>query len=192
MKSRFREALKMLAAALLRMAHQGGWPALAGGMLLVASIAIVLSATEPTRAQIASLEQQRKQLRAPVDAPGSAQRAVAPLSPQAQLQNFYASFPARSTLPAALMQLHRVANRVGLKATRADYRDTVETGTPLVRIKIEIPVSGSYGAIRIWIAELLKALPSLTLEGLDLKRSDIGKPQLDARVRFQLLLRSGS
>ncbi len=88
------------------------------------------------------------------------------------------------------MQLHRVASRNGLMDTRADSRDTLETGTPLVRVKIEIPVTGSYTAIRNWIAELLKTLPSLTLDGLELRRADIAKPQLDARVRFQLLLRS--
>jgi Tfp pilus assembly protein PilO len=106
------------------------------------------------------------------------------------MQNFYATFPPRSSLPEALMTLHNVASHNGLHDTRADYRDTPETGTPLVRVRIEIPVTGSYASIRNWIAELLEALPSLTLDGLELRRSDMGKAQLDARVRFQLLLRS--
>jgi Tfp pilus assembly protein PilO len=185
MKSSMQEALRMIAAGLMRMVHQAGWPALFGGVLIAASLAVVLSATAPARAQIASIEQQRRQLRAPLRS-----KTAEPVSAQTQLRNFYAAFPARSTLPDALMTLHRVASHNGLHDTRADYRDTLEAGTPLVRVKIEIPVTGSYVAIRSWIAELLKTLPSLTLDGLELRRADAGKPQLDARVRFQLLLRS--
>jgi len=185
MKASLQTALQMFAAGLMRIAHQAGWPALVGGMLIAASLAIVLSATAPAREQIASLDQQRRQLRAPLRSKGAE-----PVSAQTQLRNFYAAFPARSTLPDALMTLHRIATHNGLHDTRADYRDTPEAGTPLVRVKIEIPVTGSYASIRTWIAELLKALPSLTLDGLELRRADVGKAQLDARVRFQLLLRS--
>ena len=177
--------LQMLSSGLMRTAHRAGWPALVGGMLLVASLSIALSVTMPLREQTVAIEQQRHQLRTT-----SHGKAVEPLSPLTQLHNFYAAFPARSTLPDALMTLHRIADHNGLRDTRADYRDTAETGTPLVRVKIEIPVTGSYASIRSWIAELLKTLPSLTLDGLELRRTDIGKPQLDARVRFQLLLRS--
>jgi Tfp pilus assembly protein PilO len=177
--------LRQLTVALARMLHQCGWPALVGGALIIASIATVFTATAPTREQIAAVEQQRKLLRV------EARKTTAvPLSPQTQLANFYAAFPARSALPDALMTLHSVASRNGLHDTRADYRDTPETGTPLVRVRIEIPVTGSYAAIRSWIAELLQTLPTLTLDGLELRRSDMGKAQLDARVRFQLLLRS--
>ena len=176
---------QMFSASVLRTAHQAGWPALIGGALLIASLGLALSVTAPLREQIATIEQQRHQLRTT-----SRTKAVQPVSPQAQLHDFYAAFPARSSLPEALMQLHRLANHNGLHDTRADYRDAPETGTPLVRVRIDIPVTGSYASIRGWIAELLKTLPSLTLDGLELRRADIAKPQLDARVRFQLLLRS--
>jgi len=50
-------------------------------------------------------------------------------------------------------------------------------------------VTGSYPDIRSWVAELLKTLPSLTLDGLELRRNGIGNPNLEARVRFQYVLR---
>jgi Tfp pilus assembly protein PilO len=180
-----RNAVQMFTVALLRTLHRAGWPALVAGMLAIASLAVVLSATRPMRDEISAVEQQRKQLRT-----ASLKKAPEAVSPQQRLHDFYASFPARSTLPEALMTLHRVANHNGLRDTRADYRDTPEAGTPLVRVRIEIPVSGSYASIRSWIAELLKTLPSLTLDGLELRRSGIGNASLEARVRFQLLLRS--
>ncbi|MDB5801811.1 MAG: hypothetical protein JWL63_2750 [Rhodocyclales bacterium] len=185
MKRSLRIAGQTLGIALMRMAHRAGWPALIGGALLIASLAVVLSATQPTRAQITVVEQQRKQLRV-----ASLSKTPVTVSPQTRLREFYSAFPPRSTLPDALMTLHRVANQNGLRDTRADYRDTPEVGTPLVRVRIEIPVTGSYASIRSWIAELLKTLPSLTLDGLELRRANIANPQLDARVRFQLLLRS--
>jgi Tfp pilus assembly protein PilO len=181
----FRAGMQMLGASALRIAHRAGWPALVGLMLVVASTVIVFTATQPTRDDIVTTEQQLKALR--VTARSKTPEAV---SPQTRLKDFYASFPARSALPDALMALHRVAQRNGLRDTRADYRDAPEAGTPLVRVRIDIPVTGSYAAIRSWIAQLLTDLPSLTLDGLELRRADIGKADLDARVRFQLLLRS--
>lgn len=176
---------QMLSASLLRTAHQTGWPALIGSALLIASLSLALSVTAPLREQIAAVEQQSHQLRTTSQA-----KVLPPISPQARLRDFYAAFPPRSALPEVLIQVHRSASRNGLQDTHADYRDTPEADTPLVRVRIELPVTGSYAALRAWIAELLGELPALTLEGLELRRTDIGKAQLDARVRFQLLLRS--
>ncbi|MEC5386764.1 hypothetical protein VVD49_13600 [Uliginosibacterium sp. H3] len=183
--SALRTTLQMLAAAVQRILHRAGWPALVAGMLIASSVAVVLSATRPMREQIAAVEQQRKQLRV-----ASRNKAPEAASPQTRLREFYAAFPARSTLPEALLTLHRAARKNNLRDTRADYRDAPEPGTPLVRVRIDIPVTGSYADLRSWIAELLKTLPSLTLDGLELRRNGIGNPNLDARVRFQLLLRS--
>jgi Tfp pilus assembly protein PilO len=183
--ARFRNVARVLAIDLLRITHSAGWPALVGGVLIISSLAMVASATGPMREQIAAADQQRRQLHA-----SARNRVAEPVPAQTQLHNFYAKFPARSTLPDALMTLHRVANSNGLKDTRADFRDAPESGTPLVRVRIDIPVSGSYAAIRNWAVELLETLPTLTLDGMELRRASIGSQQVEARVRFQLLLRS--
>jgi hypothetical protein len=182
--AQLRNAAHMFSVALLRSLHQAGWPALLAGVLTIASLAVVFSATRPMHDDIIAVEQQRKQLRI-----ASHNQTAQPPSPQARLREFYAAFPARSALPEALMTLHRAATHNNLRDTRADYRDTPEPGTPLVRVRIDIPVSGSYTSIHNWIGELLVALPSLTLEGLELHRNGIGNANLEARARFQLLLR---
>jgi Tfp pilus assembly protein PilO len=179
-----RHIARMLVIDLLRIVHHAGGPALLAGVLAIASLAIALSTTLPMREQITAVEQQRKQLRV-----ASRNKTPEAASPQTRLREFYASFPPRSSLPEALMTLHRAARKNNLRDTRADYRDAPEAGTPLVRVRIDIPVTGSYPDIRSWVAELLKTLPSLTLDGLELRRNGIGNPNLEARVRFQYLLR---
>jgi Tfp pilus assembly protein PilO len=118
--------------------------------------------------------------------------ATTELSPQDQLKRFYASFPKRSSLPEALMLLHHTANQRKLFDTHAEYRDAPEAGTPLLRMRIEIPVTGNYTDIRNWLGDLLQAEPALILDGLTLQRNDSSQNQLDARMRFLLFLRSGA
>jgi len=179
--------IEMTLVALMRSARQAGWPAAVGAVLMIAAVSALWSANQPLRDEIAALSAQGKQLRTQARS-----NTAPPLSAGEQLRQFYAAFPPRSSLPDTLMRLHRIASSKNLQATRADYRDAPEAGTPLVRVKIEVPVTGSYAAIREWIAELLKTQSNLTLEGLELNRSDIGKLDLNARVRFMLLLRSTS
>ncbi|GAA5163629.1 GspMb/PilO family protein [Viridibacterium curvum] len=184
--SKLRLAAQLLRMESLRLLHRCGWPGLAGGMLLVATVTVAQIVTPAMRDEISELTQTRRNLRqtAPGATPQREQREV--------LADFYARFPARSQLPQILVRLHQEAARQQLIATQADYRDQVEAGTPLVRVRIEVPVSGSYAGLRSWIDTLLRQQPALSLDGLELRRPDTGSTQLTARVRFQLYLRSGS
>jgi Tfp pilus assembly protein PilO len=175
-----------IVADLLRMLHRCGWPGLVGGALLVATLTIAMSVTPGVQEEVATLSQTRKSLR--LAGPARA----APRDERRVLADYYAQFPARSQLPQILVRLHREAAKQQVIATQADYRDQPEAGTPLVRVRIEVPVSGSYAGIRSWTDALLRQQPSLALEGMELRRTDSGSSQLTARVRFQLYLRSGS
>ncbi|MFT3735760.1 MAG: GspMb/PilO family protein [Rhodocyclaceae bacterium] len=184
--SKLRDMTQTLVTEALRLLHRCGWPGLAGGMLLVATLTAAQVVTPAMRSEIAELAQTRRSLRlaGPDSKPQRDQREV--------MADFYARFPARSQLPQILVRLHQEAARQQLSATQADYRDQIEAGTPLVRVRIEVPVSGSYAGLRNWIDTLLRQQPALSLDGMELRRLDTGSTQLTARVRFQLYLRSGS
>lgn len=181
----FQVNLQTMLVPLLHMAHQTGWAGALGVLCIAAAIGVSFGASQPLRQEIASIAQERRALH------GMARKGAAERSPRERLQAFYARFPARDGLPDTLMRLHREAGKLGINSTRADYRDTPEAGTPLVRVRIELPVTGEYPALRTWLSALLTEMPALAIDGLSLQRDDIGSPQLKARVRFLLVLRNG-
>lgn len=183
---RLRRLTDPLLADVLRLLHACGWPGLAGGALLVATLTVALFVTPALRDEISELSQARRSLR--LATPGkTVTRDDAQL-----LADWYARFPSRTALPQILVRLHQEAARQKLEATQAEYRDQPEAGTPLMRVRIDVPVSGSYSGLRNWIDAMLRQQPALALDGLELRRTSTDNAQLTARVRFQLYLRSGS
>jgi len=83
------------------------------------------------------------------------------------------------------------AKRSRLVVDRADYVVEAVSGAPLTRLHANLPVSGSYGDIRRFIAEVLNAMPNATLESLQLERPDTQVAQLQATLRVVLFYRTG-
>ncbi|HEX5127419.1 MAG TPA: GspMb/PilO family protein [Rhodocyclaceae bacterium] len=174
---------RVYAADMLRLFAQAGWPAIVGLGLVAFALAYEFSGNRQTRQQIAELAAQRTDARELAQRPGSVT-----LSAREQLDNFYRRFPSSDTLPEVLLQLDQIARAQGLSPLRADYRVAAEPGTPLQRVRVTIPVHGTYKALRAWLLSVQKALPEVSIDSLQAKRNDIGIEDMEAEARFAVFL----
>lgn len=179
-----REQLQWLAAAMLRNLSRMGWAGAVGLGLLVFAVVCEWTGSQAARERVAELESARLALRRQIQQP-----LTQTVSPQAQLQAFYQRFPLLAALPDVLMSLDRSARKQGLSPLRASYRESVESGTPLRRVRITIPVRGRYADVRAWLSEVLAEMPELGVEALELRRKDITSDEIEAQARFVVFLR---
>ncbi|MNT78114.1 hypothetical protein D3C72_2173220 [compost metagenome] len=85
-------------------------------------------------------------------------------------------------------RLYRLASAERISLARGEYALGIDPKTQLARYQIVLPVRGSYPQIRGFIKGLLKQLPTLVLEDLELQRKRIGDSELNARLRMTLYL----
>ena len=165
---------------------RAGWPGALGLALLAASAAFSLAATLPRLAERDALRDKSLQMHA--------RARVAQLHPEEkpgrerQLRTFYAFFPAPATLPDWLGRIYAAAQRRGLSLELGQYKPAQEAGARLMRYQVVLPVRGSYAQIRGFVNEVLREVPSASLDDIALKRDNIGSGQIEARLRMTIFL----
>ena len=176
--------LAALREAGLRGFHAAGWAGVLGIGLGVFALSFDLTGNRALADEADTLHQQARSL-----ARSQRQRSAPVASDRERLDAFYARLPPAGSLPELLVRLHGHALARGLPTDKADYRVQALPGTPLEKVSLDLPVRGSYPAIRSWLADVLAAMPALALDELALRRADIGKPDIEARVRFVIFVR---
>jgi hypothetical protein len=106
--------------------------------------------------------------------------------PEAQLAAFLKHFPPADDARQDILRLQGFAAKHGIELKSGEYRFAPESGTPLVRHQIALPVTGSYLGVRAFVAEALEQLPSVALTSISLKRDSISAQQIEARLQFVL------
>jgi len=149
-----------------------GWPGALGAALLLAALAVDLLLTPPLEETVLARQAE------------AARRALVPL-PAERLRK--APALPRERAEAALPRLFAAARHHGLTLDEGRYAETGKAGESH-RLRIDLPVSGTYPALRAFLAEVLDDNPALALETLELSRDDIESTQLEARLRFMLNL----
>ncbi|MBS0372561.1 MAG: hypothetical protein JSS57_25575 [Proteobacteria bacterium] len=179
--------LAALGADAQRILRSAGWAGVLGVALMVFALAFDISGNRPLADETDTLERQTRSLL-------RQQRRTVPPPPteRERLDAYYAAFPAGDGLADLLVRIHGYALARGLTADKADYRSTPLAGTPLEQVALELPLHGRYAALRLWLGDLLAELPEVAIDGLLLKRADIGAEELDARVRLVIFLRGRS
>ena len=87
---------------------------------------------------------------------------------------------------AALVE---TAQRLGLGLERADYAQASAGGSYVTRLSATLPLTGSYAAVRRYVAEVLNELPHSALESLQIERPNAKSTQLQATARLVLFYR---
>jgi len=179
-------AWQTLSAVFVRMARRAGWPAALGLVLFALALAYGYVGNGGTRRQIAQITEQRRGLRE-----GAARPATEALPAREQLARFYQRFPGSDALQDVLLGLHQSARKQGLSALRADYRDDAQADAPLRRVRVHVPVRGSYLAVRAWLNEVVATMPQVAIDGLEMRRSDSSTDEVEVQARFLVVLRAG-
>lgn len=154
-----------------------GWPGLAGvlALLMAAGLAWLGQRWD---AQAAALQAEVRQLRARA-APARAE-AAAPLS----VQQWQAGLPGAAERQQRLADLLELALRLDLNGARTEHRLSQSEG--LERLRVTMPVSGSYAQLRRFIAAALEHDPALSLDAIKLRRSSPLTADLDAELQWSL------
>lgn len=166
--------------AWIRPALRWGWPAGLAAALTLTALGGALWL--PPRQQ--ALEQQRQQLAtrraalparaaSAMPAPDSGAALVARLPPDSQ----------RQARTAALLSL---ATEQGLPWPRSDFRYQTDRELGLAQYRVALQVTGSYAAIRSYVAESLRRDPALALETLRLRQAPGTPGQVQAELSWVL------
>lgn len=154
-----------------------GAPGLAGlAALLLAAVALVLG--QRWDAQAAALQAEARALRAKAR-PTAAATAV-PVS----VQQWQATLPASAQRQQRLADLLELSIRLDLHGARTEHR--LATSEGLERLRVTMPVTGSYAQVRRFIGAALAHDPSLSLDSIKLRRQSPMSADLDAELQWSL------
>jgi Tfp pilus assembly protein PilO len=167
-----------------------GVPGLAGLTLVALAAGIHFAMTRPAADEALRLRVEESDLRQKLRAAASGE-APRTLSHAEKLQQFYAYFPPVSATPELLRALYQAADARGLVLQSGEYKLILDRDFRLARYQIVLPVRGSYASLRDFVGDTLKALPTVVLDDISLKRESVGATALDAQVRFTLYLGGG-
>lgn len=153
-----------------------GWPGLAGlAALLLAAVAIMLGQRWDARA--AALQAEAQALRA------KARPAVAAAAP-VSVQQWQAALPAPAARQQRLADLLELAIRLELNVARTEHRLAGSEG--LERLRVSMPLTGSYAQLRRFIAAALAHDPALSLDAVKLRRPSPLSADVDAELQWSL------
>jgi hypothetical protein len=107
-----------------------------------------------------------------------------------QVIEFVGAFPQLSQSAADLEQVFAAAKRYNVSLVKGDYQLKAEPNTPLVAFTATFPVRNEYAALKAFTADVLTALPHVSLDELRMARADAGTGMLDSVVRFTFIYRS--
>lgn len=153
-----------------------GWPGIAGmAALVLAVVAIVLA--QRWDAQAAALQAEAQALRA------KARPAVATAVP-VSVQQWQAALPAASERQQRLADLLELSIRLELNGARTEHRLSTTEG--LERLRVTMPVTGSYAQVRRFIASALAHDPALSLDAVKLRRASPMAAEVEAELQWSL------
>lgn len=94
---------------------------------------------------------------------------------------------AQAPLPEGAQQtLFALAKRWNLELPQGQYQQSCDDSGAWCSYRMQLPVVGSYTAVRGFVQDALHALPSLALESAGFKREAVGTEGLEVALRWTL------
>lgn len=104
--------------------------------------------------------------------------------------DFVAALPPFAQSASDLAKVFDIAGRHQVTLPKGDYQLKDEPHTALVTLVATFPVKLPYGTLKNFTADVLEALPNVSLDELRMARDDAGSSVLDAVIRFTFIYRS--
>ena len=162
---------------LINLREDLGAPGIASLGLLAAGLLFLVFTLKPLEARNAQLQSQLAAL--PKSGPSS--------DPSAKLSNFYAFFDKQEDATDWLAKLDAMAKSAGVEMSSGRYQ-MQDTGTPLARYELTLPLAGSYPQIRAFLEAALAQIPVLSVDQLSFRRKNASETQVQADVRLSLYM----
>ena len=154
-----------------------GWPGLAGLAALGLAVAAVVLA-QRWDAQAVKLQAEARELRA------KARPAMASVSAPVSVQQWQATLPPSGARQQRLADLLELSIRLDLVGARTEHR--LSTSEGLERLRVTMPVTGSYAQLRRFIGAALEHDPALSLDAVKLRRVSPMSADVDAELQWSL------
>jgi Tfp pilus assembly protein PilO len=164
--------------------HQGGLglAALALFLVAVALAQLVRPAIEQARVVALSDSSQSEQA---ASRQSLARLAASQRDPREDWLN---ALPEDRDLSDTVSRLLALLHESSLTADTADYvAEPQEPG--LLRLRVSVPLNGSYGQARKLLAAILEGLPNAALDGLELEHQQDNRQSLSGQMRLSLFFR---
>lgn len=163
-----------------------GLPGWAGAAIALACAAVWWGISAPLGTEVARLEAEsvlieRRLAERPTAVPTDQ-------TPQQQLESFSRRFSDEKGIAPALARLHAIARKRGVTVEQAEFKYASEPSELLARYTIVLPVKADYRALRRFSRDLLRELPGVALEEVNLRRSDAKSPVLESQLRLVMFL----
>jgi hypothetical protein len=137
------------------------------------------------------LQQQQQALIRQLHTAASAAAAPSPkvADSASNLAAFYAYLPAHAAIPDQLRQLVDIAESHGITLSKAEYKAEADSRADFLRYRITLPIRADYASTQDFLIHALQAMPTLTLESVAFKRTQIEAGEVEARIQLALLVR---
>ena len=99
------------------------------------------------------------------------------------------SLPSRSEVPKLLGVILTQADTAGLSIDTGKYDVAASHNGAVTRYHIGFPVTGPYPAVRSFIDEVLKEIPTASISELSIERKNIADGVVEANIRLTLFTR---
>jgi Tfp pilus assembly protein PilO len=167
--------------AILAALRRWSWPGLFGLVFLLLACGATLTSrameerTLSTQAHVTVLENRLKQELAPQTTPSASSQ-----------EEWLAQLPPATTRQQRLADLLEISIHQGLNITRTEHRLSSDAATGLERVRVSMPLQGSYAQIRSFIGAALQHDPALSLDSLKLRRANLQSSVVDAELVWSL------
>lgn len=169
-------------------ARHWGWPGALGLLLLLVAAALWLVWLPALREEVDSLSAKADAAELTVRRLSSTRRSAALQTPAPQ--KFVDPFPPAATRQARLGMLWSLAAEHGLDAKRSELRLSQQRELGLLRYSVNMPLSGSYPALRAFVEDLQRRDPALSIDRLRLRRASVSATTVDADLTFSLYMKT--
>lgn len=151
-----------------------GWNRTLGLALAAAAGLVYFAAQHNLAAPLSDLQEQ-------LAAAQKTQALPAPQEPEiAALQDL----PTAAQALGDLKGLQNLASERGLSQESGQYK--LEQDAGLVRYRLNMPLTGSYPAVRMFLSQALASYPNLAVDNLRISREQIGMSEVDAALQLSL------
>lgn len=176
------QARVLARAPALRKLGRLGWPGAVGLLALLVAGGLELGLVQHWQQQHQALETRVEQLQRQLRLQRASGTAAGPGTPE----QWRASLPGPELRQQRLADLLEAAVRAGVSTPRTEHRLSVDGNAGLERLRVSMPVQGSYATLRAFLEQALRQDPALSLDGLKLRRSDPAGAELEAELQWSL------
>lgn len=162
-----------------------GWPGIAGVCLLAITCGFLMVVLMPSINKFHALEHSVVAITAQEKA-GKIKKIAA--SPQSSLKAFYGMLPPEQAVVALTDKIFTIALQNNIEPDKGVYLLKREPSTRLSRYEISLPVSGKYIDIRLYIAQVLNALPTAALDAISFNRPAGDEGRVNAQLHFTIYM----